>query len=573
MPVSEEGFQSVVHSLEQGKFAAIFRGIAGGMLLIGITLLYLFVQFAGLSSEDAMDQAQIARAIASGEGFTTDYIRPLALWQLNRSGLDIPEDRFPDFSQPPLAPALNALPLLLVKDSWTMSPKDLIYAGDRVIAATSILLFFVSVVVGYFVARRLFDPQLALTASILVLVTDLLWQISLSGLPHMLLLLLFTTSCYLILLAMGAQELGKPGARAWLLQLGIGALFAAMTLTNWLACWFFFGYLFFAFFYYRPRVLPIAAVLTFAILLTPWIVRNITVSGHPFGLAIYPMGQEDLMRTMNPDFSNLFYGFRQKFRLGVVDQLANLFGYLGLNMAAGAFFLALFHPFKRPETARFRWCILAMWVAALMGMAAYGPVLGLVATDQLHSIFIPVMTFFGLAFLLVLWNRLGFQAGIARLFFTASIVIVCAIPMLLTLFAAQGRSLHWPPYVPPYIGILGEWYQPDEALCSDMPWAVAWYAQRRCLLLPDSPKTMVDISDYEIIGRPIRGLYLTPVSGDVPFLSGIASGPYSKWGAFILRMPQQMGGFPLKTYVTLPIEGQTVLYSDYDRWSNRTTQP
>jgi len=408
---------------------------------------------------------------------------------------------------------------------------------------------------------------------VLVLLTDLLWQFSLSGLGHMLLLLLFMITCWLILLGMGEQEEKKRGARAWILQLAIGVLFAAMTLTNWLACWLFFGYLFFAFAHFRPRALPVAALVGFAIALAPWLVRNVIVCGHPFGLAIYPMGQEELMRSLSPDFSDLFYGFKQKFRVGVVDQAGRIFGFLGLNLAAGSFFLSLFHPFKRPETARFRWCVLAMWVSAVIGMAAYGPIESVVGSGQIHSIFIPVMAFFGLGFLLVLWNRLGFHAGIMRMIFTGVIVFLCAIPMLLTLFAGQGRSINWPPYVPPYIAILGEWFQEDEALCSDMPWAVAWYAQRRCLLLPDSPRTMVEISDYAIMGRPIRGLYLTPITGDAPFLSRIASGSYRAWAAQILRLPQQMQDFPLRSILPLPIEGQTVLYADRDRWKISSREP
>ncbi len=79
------------------------------------------------------------------------------------------------------------------------------------------------------------------------------------------------------------------------------------------------------------------------------------------------------MRSLSPDFSDLFYGFRMKVRTGIMEQVGSLFAYLGLNLAAGAFFVSLFHPFRRPETAKFRWCVLAMWVAAVIGMAAYGP--------------------------------------------------------------------------------------------------------------------------------------------------------------------------------------------------------
>jgi hypothetical protein len=564
---SGKGFQTFVHSIEQGKFAPILKGGAGGIALLAITLLYLFIQFSGLDTATAMDQAQISRNLMMGEGFSTKYIRPLALWQLNRAEKEIPAEKFPDISQPPLFPALNVIPLSIVKGNLQMERDVYIYPGDRAIAITSVLLFFAAALVGYFVARRLFDAQLALLATIVVLATDILWKFSLSGLSHSLLLLLLMSTAWLIVKAMdGQEETGMATSKRWILAALIGAMFGLMTLTNWVACWLFFGYLFFAFFYFKPRILPLASIVVFALVLTPWIVRNVAVCGHPFGLAIYPMGREALMRSMEPDFAELFYGFKMHVRVGIIDQIGNLLSYLGLNLAAGAFFLALFHPFKRPTTAHFRWCVLAMWVLAVLGMAVYGPIRQPIAEVQLHSIFIPLFVFFGLAFLLVLWNRLGFQHSLMRLVFNVLIVFICGIPMLLALFAGQTRMVNWPPYVPPYIAVLEKLYKPDEAICSDMPWAVAWYANRKSLLLPESPKTMIEISDYEVLGQPIRGLFLTPVTGNLPLMSDIILGDYKPWAGPILRQPQMVKGFPFRA-VTGTMEGQVVLYADHDRWS------
>ena len=77
------------------------------------------------------------------------------------------------------------------------------------------------------------------------------------------------------------------------------------------------------------------------------------------------------------------------------------------------FFAALLHPFKQTETAVLRWMILAMWGGAVVGMAIFGinEEEGL-AANQLHLIFIPLMTCYGLAYLLVQWNRLGIQLSI-----------------------------------------------------------------------------------------------------------------------------------------------------------------
>jgi hypothetical protein len=571
---SSTGFQNVIHSIEQGKFAPLFKGLAGLALIITIALVYLFIRFTGFNSETAMDQAQISRAIASGEGFSTKFIRPMALWQMDRADKTIPSGSFPDFLQPPVWPTLNTLPLLLVKKDWKMDPeKTYIYAGDRAIACFTILLFLATVVVGYFVARKLFDPQLALLGVILVLVTDLLWQFSLSGLPQIFVMLLLMIASWVILRAMAEQQDAPqaPPLKKWVMQALIGVLFALMTLSHWLTCWFFIGYLFFAFFYFRPRALPVAAIIAFAAVLAPWIIRTYSVSGHPFGIAMYPIAHGDLLvRSLDPAFDDLFYGFRLKMRLSIVEQMGSLFAFLGLNIAAGAFFVALFHPFKRPETAKFRWCVLSMWVCAVLGMAAYGQMDETLGDLQLHAVFIPLMIFYGLAFLLVLWNRLGFQHPLIRTVFHATLIVAAAIPMLLTLFSGSGRAVNWPPYIPPYISALGNMFEPREAICSDMPWAVAWYADRKSLLLPDSPKTMVRISDFDIMGAPIAGLFLTPITGDASLTSDILRGNYKQWAPLILRMPSLMpdySSFPLRAAVAGPIDGQTVIYSDRDRWS------
>lgn len=574
MPISAQGFQSFVHAIEQGRFAVLFRGAVLAVVIVTVSLLYLFVQFAGLGTEAAMDQAQISRSIASGEGFSTRVIRPISLWQMNRANKEVPaaEAPFPDMFHPPLTAAFNALPLLAVKGSWDMTPTDLVYVGDRIIAFASILLFIASVVIGFFVARKLFDSSLATVGCLLVLATDLLWQFSLSGLGQMLLLLFFMATIWLIVTTMSRQEDEEGKGGELLLHAGIGLGFGLMTLSHYLSCWFFFGYLLFAFAYFKPRFLPAVSIAVFVLSLVPWMLHTWSHVGMPFGLAIYPVAQTGIYNSLSPDFSDIFYGFRTKLSDGVMEQVGSIFSYFGMNLAAGAFFVSLFHPFKRRSTAMFKWCVLAMWVSAVIGMAAYGPVTDVVSNNQLHVVFIPIMAFFGLAFLLVLWNRLGFQLGIMRVVFSAGVMILVALPMLLTLFAGQRGAVQWPPYVAPYIGILGDWFKPNEAICSDMPWAVAWYAQRKSLLLPQDPATFIRISDYDILGAPLQGLYLTPITGDARFIAEIATGKYRPWSGLIQRN-QQLSGFPLRAVLPLPVDNQSILYADYDRWSNQVKSP
>ena len=70
-------------SFELRNFAAgtLIRHSLFFIVLIILTLGNLFTLFRGLNSPQAMDQAQIAREIARGNGFATKMIRPVAYYQ------------------------------------------------------------------------------------------------------------------------------------------------------------------------------------------------------------------------------------------------------------------------------------------------------------------------------------------------------------------------------------------------------------------------------------------------------------------------------------------------------------
>src|SRR5438132_8696785 len=221
------------------------------------------------------------------------------------------------------------------------------------------------------------------------------------------------------------------------------------------------------------------------------------------------------LRRMGVDPGSTVLGaFRNKITGGLVSQTAHLFEYFGLSVVALMFFVSLLHAFKKTETAAIRWIILAMWTGAVLGMALYGisEEQG-VAANQLHLIFVPLMTCYGLAYLLVQWNRLALEIPLARAGFIVLLYLLCAMPMIFSMpwLSPQKPSVRWPPYMPPLISVLNNWMQPDEVTATDMPWAVAWYADRRSLWLPDTLRAMIDLSDYKTLGGPINGLYLTPV--------------------------------------------------------------
>jgi hypothetical protein len=570
MPGSAEFVQRVVHTLEAGGLAVWIRRGLALVVIIALAIVY-FGNLRGLATSQAMDQAQIGRFIASGYGWRTNVIRPRAIGQLQAHGKNSLRVYY-DTYHAPLPPLLDAIALLPVKSRLKMTPADVVYVGDKAIVAMSILLFFASVVVLFFVARRLFDQRLALLACGLVLVCDAFWQYSLSGLPQMLLLLFFNLTIYALVRAVEARN-GGGFVGIWLAAVGVG--FGLLALTHALTIWMFIPALIFCVFYFRPcgwaAVIVLAA---FIIIYTPLLLRNFVISGNPAGAAIYSvlegLGHSEAGWMRHVDLGMVGVGpgaLRDKFTSNLLAQSGQLFAYLGWSVVAVMFFAALTHVFKRAETNTLRWMVLAMWLGAVVGMAVYGlhEEQG-VAANQLHLIFIPVMTCFGLAFLLVQWNRLEISFRLARIGFLTLLYLLCALPMIFALpwFAPWKPTVRWPPYVPPYIAVLNSWMKPDEIIASDMPWAVAWYADRRSLWVPDTVKMMTDLSDYGILGGPVNGLYLTPISGSQNTVGDILKGDYRDWSAVILRTVN-LEKFPLKWATLLGFENECVFFSDHDR--------
>ncbi len=492
---TEKEVQTFVHTLEEGKWVPWVRFTLLVTAMMVLTLIFSS-RFRGLSSATGMEQAQIAREIARGNGFTTKMIRPLAVWQFTENKGAFPGDKVPDTYNAPLNPYVNSFFLGAIRKSWDMSPKINLYVGDRVISLVSVLFFLLSIAVNYFIAKRLFDQKLALLGLGLVVVCYTFWEYSLSGLPQMLMLFLFSICAYTLARALEARAADRRVA-PWMVA--AGALFGLLALAHGLTIWIFAGAFLFALFSFRPRGMHALLMLgAFLVVYAPWLVRNYQVCGNPFGLAAYSLLQEitgsesQMMRSMKMaavGFSPTT--FHSKLQGQAIFQLNHLYELLGASIMAPMFFVSLMHPFKRPETSSFRWLILSMGAMASLGMGVDGLALheGL-QPNALFLLFVPLMIFYGLAFTLVLFTRMEITMRLGRLALIVGIFIISSFPLLGNLLVQQG-IFNWPPYVPPFISILNTWTNDNEIIVSDMPWGVAWYADRKSLWLPTTIEDFV----------------------------------------------------------------------------------
>jgi hypothetical protein len=584
MPTVEEKIQRTVFSLEAGALARmVWKGVFV-FVAIGLSVFYLVHEFRGLPISQAMDQAQIGREILRGHGWATKFARPLAIGDLRAHGKDVKTAVWQDTYNAPIPPLLDAVALYTpMKKGWDLGKTVMVSPGDRAIAIMGVIFFLASLLVLYRIAVELFDERLAAMATGLVLICDMMWRYSLSGLPQMALLLLLHLNVYALLRAMRARYLNEPHLW-WMAAVGFG--FGLMALTHALSIFLFAPVLVFAFVFFRPRGVAALVMLgVFLAVYTPWLVRNAMVCGDIRGLAGYAgldgivRSEAGHMRRFSIDLGDATGNYyAHNFRLNLTAQINRIIEYLGWSCVAPLALVSVLHAFRRPVTAKFRWLLFAMWASAVCGMAIFGmKEEQTLAANQFHLLFVPLFICYGMAYVLVQWDRrigLGFilpqwgQRSGVHSFLRRSLIVaifaVSSIPLLMRMFMERVPYLiEWPPYTPPYIAAMGKWFGPDEIIGSDMPWAVAWYADRRSLWLPYEPQDLVELSDYQKLGGPVAGLYFSPISGTENTLGDLISGEYRHWTGYIVRtVDLAKSPYPLRVPMGMP---DCVLYTDKNR--------
>ncbi len=509
------------------------------LILIILTLGNLFALFRGLNAPQAMDQAQIAREISRGNGFVTKFIRPAAYHQA-----EVTEKRtvaltgFQDTYHSPLNPLLNAAVFKLIgaddPEKWQMTENEMIFPLDRVVATVCTLFFLMAIGVNYLLISRIFDAKIAGVCAILMLFCETFWNYSLSGLPQMLMLLLFSCGMYFVYRAVEAASDGRIAMTPAVIA---GVFFTLLALTHWMTVWIALGYIIFAAIAFRPRGIVGLSILALILIaaIGP-IIRNIGITGTPFGTAFLTLynglgGSSETAIMRNTDLQAeplVLEGLLGKILRTTLLQATDIVPLLAGIIIAPLFFLALLHPFKRKSIADFRWAILLMWVTTAIGLAFFGVSTESLDPNQLHLLFAPIMTAYGLAFVSILWSRLEIVASTPALRNVHHFVVVfiCALPLILALpqkvrvgmhVRDRGGVPHWPPYYAPALnskstGLKG-WVDEKQVVFSDQPWAVAWYADRISIWLPPNREGFLKLetaaSDLQ---TPSVGILISPSS-------------------------------------------------------------
>jgi len=513
--------------------ATIIKRLVFLSAMFALAFFYLFVSFQGLTSPEGMDQAQIGREIARGNGLTTKFVRPAAIAQLEREGKPLNINSFKDTFHAPLNPLIYAGVLKLTgasnPENFRMTDKnDVIYKLDRIIACTCLLFFVITIAINFTLIARIFDQTIASVVSILLLVSDLFWQFSMSGMPQMLMAALFSAAMYTCWRGIENQEAGRSPVIPAIIS---GSFFGLLALAHWITLWPFIGYLIFSAFYFRPRgTVSIALLFIVGIFVVFPLIYYSNTTGSFGGTAFYAM-HDGMQNSNNVVYRSMekptvYIGeFATHIMATTIQQFTTVHSFLGSVILAPAFFLALIHPFKRSSIASFRWVIVLMWIFAAIGMSIYGVTADTpMDPSQIHLLFTPLAMAYGLAMISILWARLPMSQinGFAGNLHYTSIIALSIIPLTLSLlprikraFAISGAGFTTVPYYNPNAlnTRLNGWTKENAIIVSDQPWAVAWYADRTSIWLP---KSMAEFNSIENtasnFGNPVEGVLMTPYS-------------------------------------------------------------
>lgn len=565
----ESRIQDLVYNVDVGIGLRLIKGALFIFSILALLTLYTASEFWGLKDPEAMDQAQIARQLMNDGTFSTKYIRPAAVWMFEQHGIDPRTIMLeqPDIVHPPVYPWILSRLFGMIGDSF--SPARIVRSfppeqwaimpfGHGCILLTGLFLFLI--------AGRFFERRLAVLSVTLYFLSNVTWATAISGTSLALAGLLVLATIYTTLAA--AEALNDPARvrRGWIL-FGVTALLCALTLLT----------------RYAAGLVTVVAAVTLAmltpgrgwklglalagsviVLASPWFIRNAMVSGHLFGLTpllalngMDPGLTHSLERSVTPSFE----AWRHRLQVNWVTN-ARAFYDTALPLAGNGILTALFlttyfFKFMRPHVHALRLGVLAAMVLLFVIAGFFGE-----GTMKVFHLFWPVAILYGLAFFHLLLDRMQLTVKLYRNLLVAALIVLTALPLFLTLLPPRARY-PYPPYYPSSITKITQLFDDNELLCTDMPWASAWYGDRSSILLPATIDEFYRINDLQ---KRISGIYFTTLTRDLPYVRTLETGAYSSWfPIFSGRVPID---FPL-TEAFFQHDRDQLFLTDRPRWDRR----
>jgi hypothetical protein len=277
---------------------------------------------------------------------------------------------------------------------------------------------------------------------------------------------------------------------------------------------------------------------------------------------------EDMLeRSLNPDFNRgRINAVTQKFLINSRQIIQEQVPKLGGNWLGAFFIVGLMVGFANVGATRLRYFLLfslpVFVVAQALGRTHLSTDLPEINSENLLVLLGPLTLIFSVSFFLLLLNQIYLPLRELRYVVLVLFVLAGCFPTLYT-FLPPGRGpLAPPPYRPHTAHVIGTWLKDREMAGSDLPWAVAWYGQRRCLWLP---RELPQFEDINLYYHPINLIYLTERSTE--HLE-------SSWSLIALESLNNRApaDFPLQhipprqTENPADLQRLQVILTDMDRW-------
>lgn len=525
--------QEFIHWFESGGGA---RWIRIAALLVAFGLLTLFVgfkQFRGATSEETLRQADLGWQIASGEGFTTRIKYPRTAAWLTAQGEEMAtREVFPELELAPLYPLVIAATIKCIPEGLRTtlftriptSPSG--FGGDYLLLGLNLLLLWVAAALLYDATRRLFDGKTALAALFGFVLSASTWThaVAVTGVPLMMVLVLALFGV-LVRIEIGEEE----DKTAWLGWGVAGVLCGLMFLCDYPAGTVLIvvaGYAVWILEKSRRWQVPVLVTLCALVVVTPWIVRNVKVSGMPVGLAWQDIATRKGDPTAEPDVLRTTFSAKSLDislpKVGNKCLTAVETAFKDQLWSGGGLFLAAFfvtgwlYRFRRLATNRLRWFAVAL---ILVLVPAYGS-MNSGEGERLPIIYLaPLIVIFGAGFFWVLAvSSLGVMA--AR-WSVVGLIFAQALPLTHDLMEPRRAHFSYPPYFPGlFMGVRQGLADPSGNLTwmVDVPGGAAWYGGGAVWAKTDKIEDFYQLS----LQQNFTALMLSPRTLDRPYFSELA---------------------------------------------------
>lgn len=528
-----------------------------GFIIVSLCMFQLFLTYRGMDQPVAMDMAQIGRQIARGEGFTSKFIRPIDVWDKNTAnkGEPLSFDQFADTNHAPLYPyvlagAIKATGFDNFEAKRMDEQKSNVYAGDRVIAATSTAFFLLALLLAYTLVARLFDEIVAATTVAFMGLSELMLQYALSGLPQPLMMCFVLGAIHCLISAVKADEENK-NTQTVIWSCAMYILLGLLCLTCRMSLWCGIGMLVFTGLYFKPKGMHAAigtAILAIIVILPTLLMLSPTGGMEKklmYGLfnGFGSDGAEMLMRSATTEAisfnsSNFFLRL-----LGYTfAQFNSMYINMGAIITTPFFLLALLNKFRNPAVEATKWAVFSMWLAACAGMALFGESETISASQQ-AVLFTPFFAAFGTALVFIFLARMqlgqafngvrGLAIGVMLVISSGLFLFQLPKQLYMGIWTSARGIPHFPPYYPAAMnGKLHNMTNEKDLVVTDQPWGVAWYADRKALWMPRSIEELTRNLEpiFHRAGQEIQGFLITPSSHSMQ--TGGVSGVIREAGDF-----------------------------------------